>query len=544
MASLRAVLDRLDAESIEVAALSVHTPDLDDVFLALTGHPDQHEGDPAMSTLTYALTRLGHDAAAQPAARDALPRHGGLGRWGCRSSCCCCSSTSSAARWAPGLARPGPVYIDYLAPGIIVLAVASGAVSTAVSVNVDMTEGIINRFRTMAIARVSVLTGHVVGSVIQTVLSAVLVIGVARAGGLPAHGRSGRTGSRRSACSCCWRSRLTWLSVALGLVAKTPASASNLPMPLLLLPFLGSAFVPTASMSAGLRWFAEYQPFTPIIETLRGLLIGTPIGDHGDHRRRLVRGHRRWSATCGPSGSRCYNTGRSLMLTIGQLADYVGVTVRAVRHYHQRGLLPEPDRDASGYRRYGAQAVVDLIRIKTLADAGVPLARIEALLGAEPEQFAQAIAQIDQALAAADPRPRAAAAPDRRARRGRPPVPARRGRRPARPSCACSGVSQRTVQMERDGWILLAARSAEPGRGLGRDEAGGPWPTPSSGGSTWPAIRPSTGTRTTPGWTSWPTRWWPLPPATAPTAARRWTTRWPWPCCRPSPATPPRPGTG
>ena len=86
------------------------------------------------------------------------------------------------------------------------------------------------------------------------------------------------------------------------------------------------------------------------------------------------------------------------MLTIGQLADYVGVTTRAVRHYHQRGLLPEPERDASGYRRYGAQAVVDLIRIKTLADAGVPLARIQALLGAEPEQFAQGIAQIDRAL--------------------------------------------------------------------------------------------------------------------------------------------------
>ena len=88
------------------------------------------------------------------------------------------------------------------------------------------------------------------------------------------------------------------------------------------------------------------------------------------------------------------------MLTIGQLADYVGVTVRAIRHYHQRGLLPEPERDASGYRRYGADAVVDLIRIKTLAAAGVPLARIKTLLSAGPEQFAQAVAQIDRALAA------------------------------------------------------------------------------------------------------------------------------------------------
>ncbi|MFI7131617.1 MerR family transcriptional regulator [Nonomuraea sp. NPDC050153] len=87
------------------------------------------------------------------------------------------------------------------------------------------------------------------------------------------------------------------------------------------------------------------------------------------------------------------------MLTIGQLAARAGVTVRAVRHYHQRGLLAEPERDASGYRRYTAQAVVDLIRIKTLADAGVPLARIDKLLGAGPEEFAQAIADIDKALA-------------------------------------------------------------------------------------------------------------------------------------------------
>ena len=85
-------------------------------------------------------------------------------------------------------------------------------------------------------------------------------------------------------------------------------------------------------------------------------------------------------------------------LTISQLADHVGVTVRAIRHYHQRGLLKEPERDASGYRRYDAQAVVDLIRIKTLSDAGVPLARIEELLGAGPEEFSAAITQIDVAL--------------------------------------------------------------------------------------------------------------------------------------------------
>jgi DNA-binding transcriptional MerR regulator len=149
------------------------------------------------------------------------------------------------------------------------------------------------------------------------------------------------------------------------------------------------------------------------------------------------------------------------MLTIGQLADYVGVTTRAVRHYHQRGLLPEPERDASGYRRYGAQAVVDLIRIKTLADAGVPLARIQALLVAGPEPFAQGIAQIDQAL-----RRRIRDLEQQRRRIAELAA----GDRLFLPDEVVSlldelrrvGVSQRAVDMERDGWILLAARS--PGR--------------------------------------------------------------------------------
>src|SRR6266516_1707500 len=87
-----------------------------------------------------------------------------------------------------------------------------------------------------------------------------------------------------------------------------------------------------------------------------------------------------------------------MMLTIGQLAEYVGVTVRAIRHYHQRGLLAEPARDSAGYRRYDAQAVLDLIRIKILADAGVPLARIDELLGAGPEQLGKSVAEIDAAL--------------------------------------------------------------------------------------------------------------------------------------------------
>ncbi|MCO6004629.1 ABC transporter permease [Actinoallomurus purpureus] len=168
-------------------------------------------------------------------------------------------------------------YLDYLVPGIILMTVASGSLMTAVAVSVDVTEGIIDRFRTMAISRASLLTGHVIGSLITTMFSTALVIGFALA-----------LGFRPDAGPVEWIATigvllmvtfaLTWLAVALGVFAKSPESASNLPLPLQLLPMIGSGFVPTGSMPAGLRWFAEYQPFTPVIETLRGLLMGTPIG--------------------------------------------------------------------------------------------------------------------------------------------------------------------------------------------------------------------------------------------------------------------------
>src|SRR6267154_5476640 len=86
------------------------------------------------------------------------------------------------------------------------------------------------------------------------------------------------------------------------------------------------------------------------------------------------------------------------MITIGQVATYAGVTIKAVRHYHQRGLLEEPPRDSSGYRRYSAEHAIDLVKIKTLAEAGVPLARIKELLAADPDRFAAAIAEIDRDL--------------------------------------------------------------------------------------------------------------------------------------------------
>jgi DNA-binding transcriptional MerR regulator len=148
------------------------------------------------------------------------------------------------------------------------------------------------------------------------------------------------------------------------------------------------------------------------------------------------------------------------MLTIGQLAEYVGVTVRAIRHYHQRGLLAEPARDASGYRRYGAQAVLDLIRIKILADAGVPLARIDEVLGAEPEQLAESVARIDDAL-----RQQIHELEHRRRRI----AALAGGERMFLPSqlvgfldeLRAAGVGERTVRTERDAWILLLARYPE-----------------------------------------------------------------------------------
>jgi len=168
-------------------------------------------------------------------------------------------------------------YVNYVTPGILLITMAGAVQATAIAVAMDMTEGIIARFRTMAIARVSVLTGHVWGSVLQTLCQLAVVLGVALL-----------VGFRPQATAIEWLAAvgvltattfaLVWLAVAMGLATKSVEAASNLPMLLLLLPFFGSGFVPTDSLPVGLRWFAEYQPFTPIMETLRGLLLGTPIG--------------------------------------------------------------------------------------------------------------------------------------------------------------------------------------------------------------------------------------------------------------------------
>jgi DNA-binding transcriptional MerR regulator len=145
------------------------------------------------------------------------------------------------------------------------------------------------------------------------------------------------------------------------------------------------------------------------------------------------------------------------MLTIGQLAAYAGVTVRAVRHYHQVGLLPEPERDASGYRRYGAAAVVSLIKIRILASAGVPLSQISRLLEADAAAFADAVRRIDNQLSDEIERLETSRKQIAQLTAGDglvvPPEVV-----PYLDRLREIGASERMVQGERDGWILLAAR--------------------------------------------------------------------------------------
>jgi ABC-2 type transport system permease protein len=171
----------------------------------------------------------------------------------------------------------GGAYVDYLVSGILLMTVGYGASMTALAVNRDMTEGIISRFRTMAIARVSVLTGHVLGAVLRTLVSAVLVVGVALLFGFrPAAGLGGWFATLGMVLLLAFA--LTWLAVAVGLAAKNAEGANLFILFVQVLPFLSSAFVPTDTMSGAVRWFARNEPFTPIIDTLRGLMLGTPVG--------------------------------------------------------------------------------------------------------------------------------------------------------------------------------------------------------------------------------------------------------------------------
>ena len=178
-----------------------------------------------------------------------------------------------------GAFNVGEHYIQYATPGMILLAISYGLSGTAISVNSDMTKGIINRFKVMNVSRGAVLTGHVTATMASSLIAIAAIIGVAFA-----------LGFRSPATPLDWAAAIgviaatafaaAWLTVALGMAAKTPESAGMAVVPLIMLPFLSSAIVPAAKMGQGFRQFAQYQPFTPITESLRGLLTGHPSGGY------------------------------------------------------------------------------------------------------------------------------------------------------------------------------------------------------------------------------------------------------------------------
>ncbi|RMI33395.1 ABC transporter permease [Nocardia stercoris] len=171
----------------------------------------------------------------------------------------------------------GEHYIDYATPGVLLLAISYGLSGTAVAVSSDMAKGVINRFKVMDVSRGAVLTGHVAATMVTNAVAVAAVLGVALL-----------LGFRSDATALDWLGVLgivvatsfatSWLTVALGMAAKTPESAGMSVVPMIMLPFVSSAIVPAAKMGPGVRQFAEYQPFTPIIETIRGLLAGHPSG--------------------------------------------------------------------------------------------------------------------------------------------------------------------------------------------------------------------------------------------------------------------------
>ncbi|QLE75293.1 ABC transporter permease [Streptomyces rectiverticillatus] len=172
-------------------------------------------------------------------------------------------------------------YIAYLVPGILLMTIGGTVVGTAVSVSNDMTEGIIARFRTMAIHRGSVLVGHVVGSVLQSIASVVLVGAVAVAIGFRSTDATALEWLAAFGLLVLFATALTWIAVGMGLISPNAEAASNNALPMILLPLLSSAFVPVDAMPGWFQPIAEYQPFTPAIETLRGLLLGSEIGNNG-----------------------------------------------------------------------------------------------------------------------------------------------------------------------------------------------------------------------------------------------------------------------
>jgi ABC-2 type transport system permease protein len=176
-----------------------------------------------------------------------------------------------------GAIQTGSAYVTYVVPGVLLLCAAFGASLTAVSVSKDMSEGVIDRFRSMDVGGPAVLGGHVAASMARNVVSTALVLGVALL-----------LGFRPTATPWEWAAAvgillafvlaLSWFSAAVGLLARSPEAASGFTFFVIFLPYPSSAFVPIETMPGWIQAFAEHQPFTPVIESLRGLLVGTPVG--------------------------------------------------------------------------------------------------------------------------------------------------------------------------------------------------------------------------------------------------------------------------
>ncbi|MEU1473168.1 ABC transporter permease [Streptomyces sp. NPDC005761] len=171
-------------------------------------------------------------------------------------------------------------YIAYIVPGILMMTIGSTVIGAAVSVSTDMSEGLIARFRTMAVYRGSVIVGHVVGSVLQVLASLLLVGAVAVAIGFRSTDATALEWLAAVGLLALFATALTWIAVGMGMASPNAEAAGNMAMPLILLPLISSAFIPADTMPGWFRPIAEYQPFTPAIETLRGLLLGTEIGNN------------------------------------------------------------------------------------------------------------------------------------------------------------------------------------------------------------------------------------------------------------------------
>ena len=168
-------------------------------------------------------------------------------------------------------------YLHYITPAILVMTIVAVAQSTAILIAKDATEGIIDRFRTMPISRSAPLISHVLAAMVQTLVAVAVVLAIALAIGYRGHGSAlAWIGALGVVLLMGWA--VTWLCIAIGLASGSVEAASNAPMPLVLLPFLSSGFVPTSSMPSWLGWVADHQPFTPIINTLRAALDGHAPG--------------------------------------------------------------------------------------------------------------------------------------------------------------------------------------------------------------------------------------------------------------------------